>query len=779
MRRRRKHLEVSTFPFLAVLLCTMGSLILVLLIMDRKAKAGARAKAIAAAAGIADDAAREAAVRRAELEKRMQEAKLEWEKKRDALHTKLLSEQQALQLQMQQLRDKMLLAAARLRADQEQAGELKKQVDTDRGKVQGETAALATTRQSLAETEKRTEQEKAALTRMTNDLVVLERALKDLKEAREREKQTYSVVPYNGKRGESRRPLYIECAGANVIFHPDKKSLFMLLQRGEVLAEVERRVARQQRQIAPNKLPADQSPYLMLMVRPDGIDTYYSFQRLMAGYDVKFGYELIDGDWILEFPPDDEQPADQPWRAVAMRPNPTPADAAGPSTGNVRGVRLGNGFGNSGGEGAVGPPGSSGGRTGSGTGKPVPPGGIAGPTAPGGGAGAPTTGPGGTSARPTGEGTAMASGPSGGGWNPRGDKPVPPFSASASGANGGTPGQSGGPASTGDKLASSGSNSGAWVPHSDNPLSPIFPTPPATGGSPGGGKQNGGNKSDDVGPVLPWEVLATGVPPSRPRGYRGGNPDSRSGSSPTPEQSGMLPVANPPGTATADGAAGARADAPEGSPQSGQGRIAALPPPDANPGNAGPKTSIPPGVVPSSGAARGTVQPGEDGPSPGGSGRGGEPRLGAPTSESVEGSAEPGSGAQSVLRPLPTPGPQPKRPPSLRSTRLSGDRDYIIFIECRPDGVVLYPAEKQYPLTALAQTVNNPLVQGVQQMIERRQSLVRPGELPYRPQVRFLVRPEGLRTYHLTYPLFDSLPIAKTRQTLIPEDDVLSIVTGN
>ena len=31
--------------------------------------------------------------------------------------------------------------------------------------------------------------------------------LRDLKSAREREKQTYSVVPYNGKRGESRRDL--------------------------------------------------------------------------------------------------------------------------------------------------------------------------------------------------------------------------------------------------------------------------------------------------------------------------------------------------------------------------------------------------------------------------------------------------------------------------------------------------------------------------------------------------------------------------------------------
>src|ERR687884_615798 len=45
MRTRRQRLQVSTFPFLAVLLCAMGSLILLLLVMDRRAPAGALHKA--------------------------------------------------------------------------------------------------------------------------------------------------------------------------------------------------------------------------------------------------------------------------------------------------------------------------------------------------------------------------------------------------------------------------------------------------------------------------------------------------------------------------------------------------------------------------------------------------------------------------------------------------------------------------------------------------------------------------------------------------------------
>ena len=48
MRRPRSKLQVSTFPFLAVLLCAMGSLLLFLFIMDRRAKIVERNRAVAA-----------------------------------------------------------------------------------------------------------------------------------------------------------------------------------------------------------------------------------------------------------------------------------------------------------------------------------------------------------------------------------------------------------------------------------------------------------------------------------------------------------------------------------------------------------------------------------------------------------------------------------------------------------------------------------------------------------------------------------------------------------
>lgn len=115
-------------------------------------------------------------------------------------------------------------------------------------------------------------------------------------------------------------------------------------------------------------------------------------------------------------------------------------------------------------------------------------------------------------------------------------------------------------------------------------------------------------------------------------------------------------------------------------------------------------------------------------------------------------------------------------PPVRRPARLS-DRDWIIYIECCPEGVVLYPAHIEFPVDALtAPPEKNGLLAAVRQMIERRQATLRPGDVPYRPEVRFLVRPGSLRTFHSTYPALDFLPVPKTRQNLAAEDDVRSVM---
>jgi hypothetical protein len=339
MRGRRHKLAVSTFPFLAVLLCAMGSLILILLVMDRKAHKAAQARAQREAVRLAEEAAQSAAARQAELEQKKQQARAAWEQKRGALHAKLTDEQIELQLQMRKVRNQLSAIAARLRYEQDTSTELRHKVRDERGKLQAEQQFLLTLRSSAGQAAAQSKESSESLRRMTVDLLRMEQALKDLKAARQREQHTFSVVPYHGRRGENRRPIYVECTASGVIFHPQRRAMpvtsreFLLGRENadappdDVRAEVERRIARQRAKMGNTAGTADKTPYLLLLVRPDGIETYHVFQDALKGLSLDFGYEFIDADWVLDFPDDDEQPSKQPWMAATK----TPADSAAPA----------------------------------------------------------------------------------------------------------------------------------------------------------------------------------------------------------------------------------------------------------------------------------------------------------------------------------------------------------------------------------------------------------------------------------------------------------------
>jgi hypothetical protein len=95
-------------------------------------------------------------------------------------------------------------------------------------------------------------------------------------------------------------------------------------------------------------------------------------------------------------------------------------------------------------------------------------------------------------------------------------------------------------------------------------------------------------------------------------------------------------------------------------------------------------------------------------------------------------------------------------------------------VECTAGAVVVHPTRLRIATNGLTppRGGDNPLVQAVQQMIARRQMSVRPGETPYRPQIRFLVRPDGLRAFHLAYPALEILQLPMTRQDLKRDEGV-------
>jgi hypothetical protein len=121
----------------------------------------------------------------------------------------------------------------------------------------------------------------------------------------------------------------------------------------------------------------------------------------------------------------------------------------------------------------------------------------------------------------------------------------------------------------------------------------------------------------------------------------------------------------------------------------------------------------------------------------------------------------------------------PRKGP-LRPALLGGEREWVIFVECLHDGVVLYPTHRSFTLESLSHTpAHNPLYLALRQLMARRQGLIRPGEPPLNAHIRYLVHPDALRTYYMTYPALERINVPQTRQNLLPEDDVSAIVAGS
>jgi len=99
-------------------------------------------------------------------------------------------------------------------------------------------------------------------------------------------------------------------------------------------------------------------------------------------------------------------------------------------------------------------------------------------------------------------------------------------------------------------------------------------------------------------------------------------------------------------------------------------------------------------------------------------------------------------------------------------SRLIGNRDWIIAIECKADAVVIQPWGQRFPVATTPAGQEPPLVQAVRQLIARRQATVRSGEPPYRPLIRFQVHPDGQRSYYFAYPLLEVLRIPMSRENL-------------
>ena len=118
-------------------------------------------------------------------------------------------------------------------------------------------------------------------------------------------------MPYEGPNHTRRRPVYIECRADAMVLQPEgielgPRDFAGILGAGNPLASALRGEREYfARQATPGK--PDSEPYPLLLVRPEGVKTYYAARSALDSWGTDFGYELIGEDWKLTYTEPDPQ----------------------------------------------------------------------------------------------------------------------------------------------------------------------------------------------------------------------------------------------------------------------------------------------------------------------------------------------------------------------------------------------------------------------------------------------------------------------------------------
>lgn len=392
MSQRRKSTQaIALFPFLAVLVCTMGSLIFLLLVTttmisdqgpDDGSGTGQGSPLLALSVSkperpiappLATTVSLEPEVPAESTESKLEVRAIAMAKRQQELNA-LTAQWQGRVDDLNATRDER----ARFLAQRQQLH-------------QGAAKRVGTTKLQLHDME-------VKLGKMTGELSVpsgngdgTEKERKELeaqvKELRQRLRSTqessnddvFEVVPFDVITGTSRRPILIECTSKGLRFIPEEieikpDDLVGFTPQVNPLivgtsALVNYWTAWNLRQQNPSREP---EPYVLLLVRPSGTISYYVAMRMLSDLKQAHGYELIEEDTVLQMPPVDAGSKAACEAAVKRLLSERDqvlrqAGNGGGGYGTGRG-RPGGGYGNGSGGGRGGPGGSGGGAYGGGNG---------------------------------------------------------------------------------------------------------------------------------------------------------------------------------------------------------------------------------------------------------------------------------------------------------------------------------------------------------------------------------------------------------------------------
>ena len=196
-------------------------------------------------------------------------------------------------------------------------------VDADARQIREDFQVKAEQVQALADEVRRAATEADAYARQRDILanrVESERAEREKQAARARD--SYAILPYKGPNGTWQRPLVIDCRDNQVKLLPHGPTFASYelssgrMRSSPIRAAVARTLAAAEREESPDG--SRSVPYLLFLVRPDGIEPYYEARAALEPLGIAFGYELIDDATPVDVP-DLSDPSE--WPGATPRPS--------------------------------------------------------------------------------------------------------------------------------------------------------------------------------------------------------------------------------------------------------------------------------------------------------------------------------------------------------------------------------------------------------------------------------------------------------------------------
>lgn len=280
--RRATVPALSLFPFLAVLLSTMGILVLWLYLSVQLASRQVRDRQH----DQQEQTARQ--LRELQADRELDEIRIAgWTGQRSEVLEK------SVQLRMQQ--------AALLEQIEEIRSEIVQlQADRDR---------------QLADRTANREQQMAEQAALDQRVQQLETQLAERRSELERqpvslEPVMYSIVPHSGEGGTQRRPAYVECTARGVILQPFGIELTAadFIEPDMPGNPLDAALGEIRDYWVRNDVAGSEGrPYPLLVVRPDGAAAYAASRRAMRSWSDEFGYELVPAELPLEYGPADPE----------------------------------------------------------------------------------------------------------------------------------------------------------------------------------------------------------------------------------------------------------------------------------------------------------------------------------------------------------------------------------------------------------------------------------------------------------------------------------------